>query len=322
MFRPERRAATAIRRYLTVFVLISIALVAGCARSPGTGQTSLKPDTVAELRTYLLDHPADLELFRLRGPFAVAVHNDHELRLSPTERIDADLYLAAPAEKLPLVIFLHGYDSSKEAHAHQALHAASWGMHSLSVQLPNKGSWAANGRTLARIVAFIHRAPDVLGKRVDVDRIILVGHSFGGSAVAVALAEGARAAGGVLLDPAAVGRDLPKSLQKIDKPVMVLGADEDMSYARNRDFFYRFIRSSVAEVSIRGATHEDAQYPSEHALRNGGIDPGTTEESQITFVAALTAAAFGLSATGTFDSAWKSFGAVFDNGKFFNARKK
>jgi pimeloyl-ACP methyl ester carboxylesterase len=289
---------------------------------PGPAQTSLRPNTVGELREYLLGHPADLDLFRLRGPYAVDVQKDHEVRLSSTERYVGDLYLAAPVEKLPLVIFLHGYDSSKEAHANQALHAASWGMHTLAVQLPNKGSWVANGRTLARIAASIHRAPDVLGRRIDADRIVLVGHSFGGSAVAIALAEGAPAAGGILLDPAAVGRDLPKFLQQVRKPVMVLGADEDVSPARNRDYFYRFIRSGVAEVSIRGATHEDAQYPSEFALRNSGTDPDTTEEAQLTFVAALTSAAFALSAAGTFEYAWKSFDAVLANGRFFNPRKK
>jgi pimeloyl-ACP methyl ester carboxylesterase len=322
MFRPKRHAAAAILAGCKLLVLVLVTLVGGCARVPGTAQTSLKADTVGELREYLLGHPTDLDVFRLRGPFAVDVQKDHELRVSSTERFDTDLYLAAPAEKLPLLIFLHGYDSSKEAHGNQALHAASWGMHALSVQLPNKGSWVANGRTLARIAAFVHRAPDVLGKRVDVDRIILVGHSFGGSAVAIALAEGAPAAGGILLDPAAAGRDLPKFLQQIKKPVMVLGADEDVSYARNRDYFYQFIRGGVAELSIRGATHEDAQYPSEFALRNSGIDPHTTEESQLTFVSALTSAAFGLSAAGTFDYAWKSFDNVFGNGKFFNPRKK
>jgi pimeloyl-ACP methyl ester carboxylesterase len=221
-----------------------------------------------------------------------------------------------------LVIFLHGHESSKEAHANQALHLASWGLHSLTVQLPSNGPWVANGKTLARIVSFIHRSPEVIDRRIDVNKIILVGHSFGAAAVAVALAEGAPAAGGILLDPAAVGRDLPKFLQQIKKPVMVLGADEDVAPARNRDYFYRFIRSGVAEVSIRGATHEDAQYPSEFALRNSGMDPDTTEEAQLTFVSALTSAAFALSAAGTFDYAWKSFDAVLANGRFFNPRKK
>lgn len=310
-----------LRRYSLV-LLVWLTLVSGCARPPVTVQTPLKPRTVAELQAYLLSHKADVGLFRLRGPFDVATHKNHELRLSAGERISSDLFLSAPGEKAPLVIFLHGHDSSKEAHAYQAMHLASWGMHGLTLQLPNNGPWAANGRTLGRIVAFIQRAPEVVDRRIDVNKIILVGHSFGGAAVAVALGEGAAAAGGILLDPAAIGRDLPKFLQQINKPVMVLGADDEVAPTRNRDHFYRFIRSGIAEVSIRDAAHEDAQYPSEFSLQNFGIDPYSTEELQVTFVSALTAAAFSLSSTGTFDYAWTSFSAAFQNGKFFNARKK
>ena len=285
-------------------------------------QTSLRPKTLAELQGYLLNHKADLDLFRLRGPFAVAIQENREVRLSSTERINTDLFLSAPVEKAPLVLLLHGYDSSKEAHAYQAMHLASWGIHCLTLQLPNKGPWVSNGRTLARIVSFIHRSPEVIDRRIDVNRIILVGHSFGASAVAIALAEGTPAAGGILLDPAAVGKDLPNFLRRINGPVMVLGADDEVASTRNRDYFYRFIRSGIAEVSIRGAAHEDAQYPSEFALQNFGIDPNTTEALQVTFVSALTSAAISLSSTGTFDYAWTSFGAVFENGKFFNAKKK
>jgi hypothetical protein len=118
-----------------------------------------------------------------------------------------------------------------------------------------------------------------------------------------------------------VGRDLPKFLQQIRKPVMVLGADEEVSYARNRDFFYRYTHSGVAEISIRGAGHEDAQYPSEYELQHGS-DPYTTEESQIAFLSALTSAALSLTSAGTFDYAWASFGTVLENGKFYNARRK
>ena len=303
-------------------MVVLLTLASGCTRLPPTEKTPLTPKTPAELQGYLRSHKADLNLFRLRGPFAVAVHEDRELRLSAAQRISTDLYLSAPAEKAPLVIFLHGYDSSKEAHANQAMHLASWGFHSMTVQLSKTGPWTANGRTLARIASAIHRSPDLVDGRIDVNKIILVGHSFGASAVAVALASGAPATGAILLDPAAVGRDLPKFLQQIKQPMLVLGADEELSPTRNREFFYRFVRSGVAEVSIKDASHEDAQYPSEFSLQNYGIDPYTTEELQVTFVAALTSAAMSLAFTGTFDYAWTTFGAALENGKFRNAKKK
>ena len=312
----------AILRWFTLLLWIGLALSSGCTRLPSIPQTSIKARSFAELQQYLLTRTSDVDLFRYRGPFTVALHEDREFRLSASEHVNADLFVSSGAEKAPLVVFLHGYDSTKEAHEYQAMHLASWGLQCLTVQLPNRGPWIANGRTLAKLVSLLHRKPEVLGPHIDASKIILVGHSFGASAVAVALAERAPAAGGVLLDPAAIGRDLPTYLQRISQPVLVIAADDEVSWARNRDFFYRYIRRGIAEVSIRNAGHEDAQYPSQYALQNFGRDPYTSEESQMTFVSAVTSAAISLSATGSFDYAWTSFGPVLENGKFFNAKKK
>ena len=168
----------------------------------------------------------------------------------------------------------------------------------------------------------IQRSPGILDERIDPNKIILVGHSFGASAVSVALGEGAPVAGGILLDPAAIGRELPKFLRQIDKPVLVLGADHDVSSSRNRDYFYQFVRVRIAEVSIRDASHEDGQYPSQYALQNFGEDPHTSEEAQLTFAAAIVSGALSLASTGTFDYAWQSFGTSFGNGKLIDPRKK
>lgn len=305
-------------------LLLAIALlllVSGCARLPRTGITSLKPATSGDLRGYLLSNKADLEEFRLRGPFAVVTKKDFGVTLPTAERIDADLYLASPAEKAPLVIILHGLDNSKADHAYQALHMASWGIHSLTLQLPNNGQWVANGSTVTRVVNAIYRQPELIDTRIDANKIILVGHSFGASSVAIALAEGAPAAGGILLDPAGIGEEMPKYLSRVAKPVMLLGADEKVSATNDRSYFYRYIRSGVGEVSIRDAGHGDAQYPAEIPVKFFSSEPDT-EELQITFVSALTAAAFSLGATGKFDYAWASFSDAIQNGRIFNAKKK
>jgi pimeloyl-ACP methyl ester carboxylesterase len=300
--------------------LAALALVAGCARLPATGVTPLKVKTVAELRAKVLSQKPDVELFRPRGPFEVVTHTDREIRLSATERIDADLYLAAPAGKAPLVILLHGFDNSKEDHAYQAMHLATWGIHSIAVTLPNKGPWLENGRKLARLAELIRSQPGIIDKRVDGERIILAGHSFGGAAVAMALATGAPATGGILLDPAATGKGLPVYLRKVARPVMVIGADDRISPVRDRGWFYEHIRRNVAQVSIVDAHHEDAEFRLDPAPQDS--ESNATEELQITFVSALTAAAFSLGHAGSFDYAWASFRDGIVSGRFFDALKK
>src|SRR5688572_28473779 len=176
----------AIRAAAVFFAVAWLVLASGCVRQqPTTGVTSIRATTLEDLRGYLLGHKPDVDQFRLRGPFAVAARDSQELH-----GINTDLFLAAPAEKAPLAIFLHGYDASKEAHAFQAQHLASWGVHCLTVQLPNRSQWPANGRTLAKLVDLIRRQPETIDSRIDGSRIILVGHSFGAITVAVALAEG------------------------------------------------------------------------------------------------------------------------------------
>jgi pimeloyl-ACP methyl ester carboxylesterase len=195
-------------------------------------------------------------------------------------------------------------------------------MHAMPLQLPSYGPWIANGRKLALLVKAIRQAPGIVDGRADVNRIILVGHSFGATAVSAALGEGAAVTGAVLLDPAGIGRQLPALLKKVSAPVMLIGADEEIWPTRNRAYFYRFIPAGIAEVSIKDAVHEDAQYPTERTVRGFEDGPLDTEEAQITFVSALTAAAFSLSATGALDYAWSSFEGVFATGRFFNARRK
>lgn len=296
-----------------------LALAAGVMPA---GAQPLQPGGFSELQTRLLAEEANISRFRQRGPFEVSARPDRELRLSAKERILADVYLASPPEKAPLVIFLHGHDCSKEAHSRQAMHLASWGIHAVSVQLAKTGPWDVNARTLARIVNLIHRTPSVIDSRIDVNRIILVGHSFGGHAVALAMAQGAPVIGGILLDPAYFGNATPEFLYKIKKPVMVLGADEILHPVRRREYFYDYLQSNVVEVSIKDATHEDAQFPSETSLQNAGVDPDTTEELQITFVSGITATAISLSATAKLDFVWAGLRELVDSGKMFNPQKK
>ena len=284
---------------------------------PGTGMTTLKFNTVGELNHYLLTKRPGVDLFRLRGPFEPVVQKDRDIKLSDKEHFPADLYLSSHPGKAPLVIFLHGYENTKETHAYQGLHLATWGLHALVLQVPNKGPWTGNGRALARIVELIRRQPEILDPRIDPERIVLAGHSFGAMSVVVALSQGSPAMGGVLLDPAGFGKDMIKNLRSVSRPIMMVAADESVTRVRGRDMFYEYIRSGIAEVSVRDADHDDAEFP---------MQPGSgserNEELQITFVSVLTSAAFSLGVTGGIDYVWNSLDGAIRDGKLYDRLRK
>jgi hypothetical protein len=95
-----------------------------------------------------------------------------------------------------------------------------------------------------------------------------------------------------------------------------------VSAVHDRRHFYQYIRRNVREVSINEAHHEDGQFPFESAFRLISGDTNATPELQITFVSALTASAFSLAHTGSFDYAWASFGGALRSGRLFGARRK
>ena len=150
--------------YIAALLLIAVmAHSVGCSRRfPETEVTPIKAANPAELQRYLLSRKPDVAQFRSRGPFAVTERRDLEIPLDSSLTMEADLYLCAAASKAPLVIVLHGHNNSKEDHAFQAMHLASWGMHGLALDLPNRGPWIANGRTLAKLVNAIHRTPQLV----------------------------------------------------------------------------------------------------------------------------------------------------------------
>lgn len=309
-------------RLLACVAVVMMLTIAGCTRLPGVGETPLKPRDYSELEGYLVQHPTDVDQFRALGPFTFTVNKDLDIAYAPRTSVKADLYVSGHPDKAPLLVIAHGHDATKEAHSLQAMHLASWGVHTLVLQLPKTGPWPENGRKLAAIVRAVKAAPRRFDPKVDVQRIILAGHSFGGVAVSFALSEGLPVMGAVLLDPATMERGMPGVLAKITQPVMVLGADRSVSQTRNRDTFYRNIRRGVAEISMKEASHEDGQYPSQWSLEGHGGDSYTTEEGQITFVSALTASVLSLSSTGGFDQAWASFQVGVNNGRFADPRRK
>jgi pimeloyl-ACP methyl ester carboxylesterase len=195
------------------------------------------------------------------------------------------------------------------------MHLATWGMHALVVQLRSRGPWVGNGTLLSRLVQHVRLNPGSLDGRVDPARIVLAGHSFGATAVVVALASGARTSGAVLLDPADAIRGLPGYLRKVRAPVAIVGADERLGTTRNRRLFYANIGRSVSETSIADAQHEDAQFALD-------TDVQAAESGKIEFVGALTAASFSIGYTGKLDYAWSSFRDAARKGTMFGLNRK
>lgn len=311
----------AIIRGRTLALVIVLAVLAGCARLPDIGTTTIRPETLGKLEQHLLDHSPDVDQFRLRGPFEVSVREDIDIPLASNERMTADLYLSSPKERAPLVILLHGHGNSKADHAYQAYHLATWGLHSLAIDLPNEGPWIANGKALARVVAAVRARPAVLDPRVDPERIVIAGHSFGAVAVAVALAEGASVRGGILLDPASEFRELTAYLRRIRKPVMIIAADARVGMTKSRDDFFYFISDNVFEISVADAHHDDAEFPYDGGL---GLfdDSDATRPHQITFAAAIASSAFSIAFTGKLDYAWASFADAVKAGKLLDRMRK
>ncbi len=304
----------------TLMALALVVLAGSCTQMPATEVTPIvfKPDPVTRtlesetVRTQVVERNIGVDQFRLRGPFEVSVRSDQVIRLSAKERIPADFYISALGNSAPLAILLHGYGNGKADHGYQGMHLATWGINSIVLQLPNRGSWVAHGRTLSRIADHIRKRPAQFPD-IDTRNILLVGHSFGASAVVYAMAQGAAVAGSVLLDPASFGSGLTAALGRVTRPVMTIGADETVFPARGRDGFLRNLRGHAGEVSIRGAGHEDAQFSL--------ADDGTREE-QLAFLSTLTAAAISISSTGQLDYAWQSYEPAITAGRLFDARKK
>lgn len=301
------------------YVAVCIVVLASCARMPSTGKAPIQASTFAQLQSYLIMQPPQLDTFRLSGPFEVAQQNNYEFALagarsSSANVLKADLFFASHKERAPLVVIVHGHGASKEMHAYQAMHLATWGLHALTLQMPNEGPWVDNALKLHEIVSAIVRGSALADPRIDTSRIILAGHSFGASSVAVALAEGVPALGGILLDPATTERAVPVFLGKNKMPLLILGADEQSTVTTNRGYFFNYAHSRVYELSIKDAIHEDAQFPA--------ADSKTTEALQFTFAGAMTAAAMSLALTQRFDYAWSIFDSSFKNGTLLRPKTK
>jgi dienelactone hydrolase len=305
---------------LILTLLVGVCLTACQTTPPPTAITST---SFTELKTTLSGKIPALKTYWEIGPFSYVVKNDFKVRISEKEIINSDLYLSDHKDPGPLVIIQHGNLSNKKFHENQARHLASWGIHVLVLEQPNRNRWIKNGIVISQLVKLLEVWPQLLGRKFDVTQIIGVGHSFGGSAMAIAAGKGAPFKGVILLDPAIFNKTVPKYIEKIKLPVILLGADKEVFVSRQRELFFQLKNKNIAEISVTDATHNDAQFPDQFSLRNAlGIGHTTSEARQQVFTAAIVASVFSFVLQDGYDYAWSIFKRNLQSGLFKDAIKK
>jgi dienelactone hydrolase len=257
--------------------------------------------TVEDIHLRLSVLERGLERYQKEGPFSYTELYDAEIPVSADEKKLADVFRTTGKGVAPVLIFSHGNYSGKRAHREQARRLASWGFHVVVLDLPNRDQWLQNAKRLADTAGFLHRWPKYLGDNVDSGKIMLVGHSFGGSAAILAAGYGAPVAGVILLDPAVVHPSVQVAMAKVNCPVVLLGADPKVFKARGRSNFRRKIASEFVEISVKGATHDDAQSPSMYSRYTLGLDPFTSDVNRAAFSASIVSSAISISTHGNLE---------------------
>ena len=255
------------------------------------------------------------------GPFSSSYFEDYQISTSPEFTVAVDLFIPKQTGKSPLVIFCHGNKFYKTVHRNQAKHLASWGFTTMTLQMPNQKQWVKNGRRIAKLSQLIHSFPEIIHTNIDKRKIVLVGHSFGGSAVTIAAGRNAPVAGLILLDPAVVSDKVIGFMQKAEVPAILLGADPSVFKSRRRQMFFKKMAGPLAEVSVRNATHNDAQIPTIDKIL-WGMDFKTHPNRQKIFLRNIIVGAFSLIQNNPLDLSWKDFRYQKKLGKLFQLKRK
>ena len=229
----------------------------------------------------------NVDEFRIPGPIPIVVKKQLVIPLSAGQSISYDMITPKKSSSHgPMVVLVHGNRSYKEAHRYQGEHLASFGFQVFIPQLPTSEVWSTNGLIIKEFVQFMTRSTK--------QKVFLIGHSFGGSAITMAAYLGSKVSGLVYLDPAIFNQSVASLLWNTKIPAILIGADSDIYRSKKRHLFREKYGGPFFELSVRGATHNDAQYPSMFALSHYGLDPAVSKKNQKLITCLMTASLFSL----------------------------
>ncbi len=294
-------------RSYRLFILTVLVCAETLACQSIADKTRAESYTGSSKEELLLSIPQDLGKLAALGPYNTQVFRNIPITLSPNDQIVADFFETQSQQIKPILIISHGNKSSKNSHFEQAKQIASWGINVLTVSFPNTGQWLKNGNRLLKVSQIVSKTPWIFSSHINPEKIIIAGHSFGGSATAIAMGSEAPALGAILLDPALYSKSVIGKLRQITKPMILIGADPRVFKSRERATFYNETRGPMYEISIKDAYHDDAQNPSIRQVTNiFSYDPLVSQDRQKLFAAAITLSVLSLANNGELQAAWNT----------------
>lgn len=216
-----------------------------------------------------------------RAPIQLPFVSEHAyLDVMPHGRIDVPL--ATSTGCLPVVLFAHGLDGTIEIYSSFIEELVSRGYVVLSmnhpyiagvVEFPNgetvyfkDGLWESDeyyfekafqtivddAKYVLDFVEELNTSGGIFDGKLDVGRIGMYGHSFGGASTSVCCAEDNRIDCGLTLDGVTYEDRLPDG---VTKPFFMMTADGKFINYSNVDYIWEKEASDVYKMSILGSTH-------------------------------------------------------------------
>lgn len=248
-------------------ILGSLAGLFGCAVRPpapvaATGQQT-KPV-----------HASDKPAGRIPGAAAKAdVSNQPAVTVQrcaaklPAGRVVFDLYLPPLRDAAPLVVVAHGFWRNRKNMAGWGRRLAQEGFLAAVPDLPAWSDHARNGKAINELITWVLAHPPATVPIND-ESIAVMGFSAGGLATLLAAADNPKIRLWVGLDPVDRGRLGVTAAARLKAGAAIIKAEPSRCNAHsNADPIARALDGRVAVILVPGATHPDAEWPTDWKAR-------------------------------------------------------